>query len=533
MTGQLNIQYKGRMLLSGLVLGSSLAIVSCSTDDGGAVDPDQLQKSIVILYENDVHCDIDAYTKIAGFRDAIAQSDTAWAGAVSCGDYLSGGVCGAMSKGKYIIDVMRNVGYTAITLGNHEFDFGTPRMMELLQGFTSPVVCANFFEYGATAPVYASYAIKSFGQKKVAFVGVCTPETMRSEAYAFFDENGKQLYDMKTAEVYSLVQQAVDKARGEGADYVVVLSHLGEQLKETNVYSHGLVAATSGIDVLLDGHSHAVIEHDFVKNKDGKEIIVSQTGTKFQNIGKLLITKDGQISTTLIPTAEISYTNRQVTATIDSVKTLMAEVTARKVATTAYDLTINGADGKRLVRSGETNLGNLVSDAFRVILDTDMGLVNGGGIRNSIPAGDITFGQVFDVLSFDQPLCRIEATGKQILAMLQRCTAKCPEEDGSFPQMSGIRFTVHTKGHTVSDVTVLDRTTGEYKPIDESKTYTICTPDYYASGGFYSTLKDCKQLSNGPMVDRDCVVAYLEKTLGGTTGTAYEKPQGRVTIVND
>ena len=516
-----------------MVWGLTLLVLltACSDSDKSSSDSD-LSRSIVILYENDVHGGIDGYTKLAGLRDAIANSDTAWVATVSSGDFLQGSVSAAITKGQGVVDIMRSVGYDAVTLGNHEFDYLVPRMVELLPQLNAPIVCANFFEYGAVKPYYEPYVIKTFGNKKIAFVGACTPETMRSESYAFFDKDGKQIYDLKTNEVYSLVQAAADKARSEGADYVVLLSHLGEDKKETGIFSHGLVEATKGIDVVLDGHTHAVIEGDKVKNLDGKEIIVTQTGTQFANVGKLLITKDGQFFTQLIPTSEIPYESAAVTSATQKVKTDMESVVATKVATTDYDLVCKDADGKWLVRNRETNLGDLIADAYRQSMKADIGLQNGGGIRNGIAAGTITFGDVFNVLPNDNLMCKIKATGAQILAMLEKVTAKCPLDDGSFPQVSGIAFTIHNVSHKVSDVKVVDAS-GQYQPLDAAKTYTIATNDYYSQGGFYRTLQDCKLLESTATPCRDCVANYLKDTLGGKTGTAYANPQGRVTIKED
>ena len=262
------------------------------------------QKSIVILYENDVHCGIDGYQTMAGLRDAINRSDTAYAGAVCVGDFLQGNTTGAISKGQYIADIMQLMDYHALTLGNHEFDYGVPRMRQLLEQIGAPVTCVNFFDAGAPESYYAPYVIHQYGDKKIAFVGATTPETMILEGYAFYDTNGILLYDLKPKTFYQLIQQAVDKARSEGADYVVLLSHVGETTQSLGFNSHLLVNNTRGIDVVLDGHSHEIFEGVPVKNLDGRDIIVTQTGTQFANIGKLLITPDGRMTTHLLKTKD-------------------------------------------------------------------------------------------------------------------------------------------------------------------------------------------------------------------------------------
>jgi len=510
-----------------------ILLTACSTHNSIFSGKKKKQKTIVILYENDVHCGIDGYAKLAGLRDAIAKSDTAYAAAVSCGDYLQGGSSGAISQGQYIVDIMRNVGYTAVTIGNHEFDYGTPRMKELLPQIKAPIVCANFFDVGATQPFYSPYVIQKYGKKRVAFVGACTPETMVAESYSFYDDNGKLLYDLKEKDFYRIIQKAVDNARAEGADYVVLLSHVGEAPSDMNIDSHQLVAATRGIDVVLDGHSHAVIPNDEVKNLDGKSVGITQTGTMFANIGKLIISPDGKFTTTLIPSKEISYTNAQVTHTTDSINDLMLQVTARQIGESDYAVRIIDDAGVRQVRKAETNMGDIVADAFRHNMDAEIGICNGGGIRNSIAAGKITYGDAINVLPFDNHMCKLEATGSEILAMLEKSTAITPEEDGNFPQVSGMRYTIHTKSHTVSDVQVLDASTGEYQPIELNRKYTVSTTDYYNSGGFYGMLKKCTLLKTTTVLARDAFADYLETTLNGTTGTTYTQSQGRITIIDD
>lgn len=507
-----------------------MLLISCERED---IPDTGLDKSIVILYENDVHCAIDGYTRLAGLRDAIAASDTAWAATVSCGDYLQGGNAGALSRGQYIVDVMKAVGYDAVTLGNHEFDYGAERMQELVPQIGAPVICANLYEYGASEPCFASYTICEYGARSVAFVGVTTPESMIGEKYSFYDKEGNQLYDLRTDDVCNLVQVAVNEARSKGADYVVILSHLGEEQPALGITSHQLIAATRGIDVVLDGHSHSVIQRDEVANLDGKLVPVSQTGTQFANVGKLVITADGDISTTLIPIEDILYESASVSAAIDKVHQELDQVTARQIAYSDFDLIMRDADGNRLIRRGETNLGDLLTDAVRHALNTQIGLFNGGGFRSGISAGTITYGDVANAQPFDDHLAVFEATGADILSMLARCTSALPAEEGQFPQVSGLKYTIHQQSDTVSDVAVLDEGSGNWIPLDPTGRYTIASSDYYARGGFYDTLKDSKQLFYSTGLVRDALADYLEIVLNGTVPAIYAQPQGRITIIND
>jgi 2',3'-cyclic-nucleotide 2'-phosphodiesterase (5'-nucleotidase family) len=494
----------------------------------------QQQKPIVVLYENDMHCAIDNYARLAGMRETIASGDSLAVALVSCGDYLQGGVAGSISKGQYIVDILRHMNYDAIGLGNHEFDYGVPRMNELLSQLPYPVVCANFFEAGSPVPFYAPYIIRQLGGRRVAFIGAVTGEAMRSEAYSFYNDNGHLLYDLKPMEVSRIVQQSVNEVRSQGADIVVLISHLGEQPVANTVNSHELVARTRGIDVVLDGHSHSTIECSEAPNLDGRMIPVSQTGTQLQNIGKLTITPEGKCITQLIPLSDAVYQQPHVKAVTDSVKALMKQVTDRELCRSDFDLSIFEADGKtRLVRSGEANIGDLVADAFRAILKTDIGLQNGGGIRNSIAKGTITYGKVLDALPFGNLMITLEATGQQIVDMLQKC-ATYTVEDGSFPQVSGLQFKITDRSGTrsVSDVCVLNGATGQFQPIDLTRCYTIATTEYTIKGGFYDTMKAARLLNTSTKDYCDCLVEFLS-SFNGTIPPAYAKPQGRLTFVKE
>lgn len=491
------------------------------------------QKSIVILYENDVHCGIDGYTKMAGLRDAINSSDTAYAAAVCVGDFLQGNTTGAISKGQYIADIMCLMDYHALTLGNHEFDYGVPRMKQLLEQIGTPVACANFYEAGEPNPVYMPYVIHQYGNKKVAYIGACTPETMILEGYSFYDTNGILLYDLKPQTFYQLMQKAVDDARAEGADYVVLLSHVGETPQSMGFSSHRLVNNTRGIDVVLDGHSHEIFENAKATNLDGKEITVTQTGTQFANVGKLLITPDGQFITKLIKSSDILYENAKVSAVTDSIRNMVKAVTSKVVAHSNYTLVVSDENRQWIVRGQETNAGDLVADAYRDAVKADIAFENGGGIRNDILSGDITYGDIIGMLPYDNTLRRIAVTGQQLKEMLTRCTALVPVLDGNFPQCSGLRFTIHSKSHTVSDIEILQGD-GSYAPLDLNHTYSVALTNYnHEGGGFFDSFKKCPVLFESTLRYYEALSEYLVNALGGNTGEAYAKPQGRIRILED
>ena len=486
------------------------------------------KKSIVILYENDVHCAINGYQTLAGLRDAIA--DTAYVAVTSSGDFVQGGTAGAISRGQYVADIMRTVGYDAITLGNHEFDYPVAHTAQLLHHIGAPVTCANLYDKRTQACVYAPYVMKKFGCTKIAFIGATTPGTFYTETGAFF-LGDEQAYDLRENEFFDVMQRTVNETRKKGAKYVIVLGHLGEDPDRTGVNSHELAKRTTGIDVILDGHTHSVIAHDTVRNAAGKPVVISETGTKFAHIGKLMI-RDGRMTHELLPFSTITECNALTKAVTDSINLLMREKTQRVVCHSDVKLRILNENGDQEVRLAETNLGDLVTDAYRIISGADISLANGGGIRTEKHAGDLTYGDIADILPYDNNLWVVEATGQRIIDLLQKNTSFIPVEDGSFPQVSGIRFTVHTATKTVSEVEVLNKQTGEYEPIDPARTYSIATIDYCVTGGgFYDMLKDCKVLYRGDVLYRDIFVQFLENNLGGHISNDYLEPQGRIRII--
>ena len=515
------------VVMIAMLLGGCSAGKHTIKNDGYAQGKEQ---SIVILFENDVHCGIDGYAKMVGLGDAI--SDTAQVTYVSCGDFIQGGTTGAISHGQYIIDIMKHIPYAAVTLGNHEFDYQVWRMKELLEQLPTTVTCVNFTDMEGKR-YYAPYVMKQMGNRKVAFVGVVTPTTISSEEYAFFNTEGQQLYDLQAPRMVELVQQSVDEARKEGADYVVVLSHLGESPNDLDSDSRTLLSKTTDIDALLDGHTHSVIPHDIVLNKEGKPIVAAQTGTKFQNVGKLVIMPDGKMSTELIPTSEITMENAEVKAATDSILNLSHDLTSRPVFTSDVDLRILEDDGvTQAVRLHETNAGDIVTDAYRITTGADFAITNGGGIRTEIKAGDLTYGDMVALLPYDNYVSIVELTGRELRDLLDACTSSLPFTSGDFPQVSGIKFTVDTKAQErIQDLMVLNKQTNDYEPINLDKTYQLATIDYcITGGGLQGKLKKNKVVKSSIIIYNECLINYVTDYLDAHITKEYEKPQGRITI---
>lgn len=532
-----------------LTIGLSIAVVlyACKTAQNtnqkqgvtvtdGVISQSQVSpnndKSIVVLYDNDVHCNIDGYQHMAGYRDAVL--DTAFCEMVSCGDYLQGGTAGAISKGQYIVDIMRDMGYTAVTLGNHEFDFKLKHMQELLPVINAPIICSNLKEIKTGKRLYDASYMKQVGNKKVAFVGVLTPTALYTEEAAFYDEKGNQVIELCEKNLYEEVQKSVDEVRKAGADYVIVVSHVGEDDNRCHARSHDLIKATNGIDVVLDGHTHSTVSQTRVRNKDGKAVLVSQTGTQFKHIGKLVIKADGTMHTELVKMQDIKqHANPRVAAVTDSIKQIFNAQVNRKVCDSEVPIAITNEAGTQIVRNQECAAGDLVTDAYRILTGADIALANGGGIRNSLKAGTFTYGDILSLLPYENYLCVVEATGQKIVELLNECVKFVPQENGDFPQASGITFTINVKQTPrIQDVKILDAKSKTFNDIDLNKTYSIATIDYCVTGGgLASVLKNAKIVKQNIMLYNEALIEYASKNLKGHIGKQYAQPAGRIKII--
>ena len=505
----------------------------------------------VILYTNDVHCGVDdaiGYAGLAAFKKQL-ENDGCYVALVDAGDAVQGAPIGTLSTGSYIIDIMNQLGYDAMIPGNHEFDYGMDRFFELKEQANFPIISANFMDLKTNAPVLDAYVMKEYNGVKVAFVGISTPKTITSSTPAYFqDENGEFIYgfgqDADGSTVYSMVQKAVDDARSAGAQYVVALSHLGITADCAPWMSTDVIANTNGIDIVLDGHSHSVIDCERVKNKDGEWVFLSSTGTKLNAIGMALIQTNGNVSTGLV--SDYTEKDPDADAFIKDIQAKFDEVLKKVVAKTDVDLTITepGSD-VRIVRNAETNLGDLCADAYRAMSGADIAFVNGGGVRKSIPAGDITYEQILNVHPFGNSLCMVEATGQEILDALEMSVRSLPEENGGFLQVSGLTFEINTKtkssvqldenGLFVSvdgDRRVENVMVGD-APIDPAKTYTLACHDYLLknAGDGYTMFQDNTILLDSIMLDNQVLINYITDTLGGVVGEEYADPYGQGRIV--
>ena len=502
---------------------------------------------LVILYENDVHCAIEGYAKLSAMKKELAQT-VPYVGLVSSGDFVQGSSLGAVSQGEYIVNTMNLVGYDAFTVGNHEFDYKLPRLQELTALMNTKPVCCNFGKIGEEASLFQPYTIVSYGETDIAYIGVTTPDTITSSSpIQFMDEQGNYIYTFHGSDLYQTVQNTIDAAVAKGADYVIALTHLGTESVYEQWSAQALIANTAGLDVVLDGHSHSVVEALTVADKNGDGVLLSSTGTKFQYIGQLTLS-GGKFTTRLVATEAYEAEDPAVMDYIAAINEEYGKLGNRKIGESKVDLTTVDENGQRIIRNRETNLGDLCADAYRVVMGADIGLQNGGGIRADIAAGDVTFNDLLSVFPFNNTVCVVEATGQQIVDMLELGVVNYPNEDGTFQQVSGITFAINGEipspvvldenlmfvevqgERRVSDVKVLDKRTRTYLPIDLEKTYTVASHSYLLleQGGGATMFKNAKVVKNDGVLDVEVLEQYIVAHLGGVIGEEYAHAKGRI-----
>lgn len=519
-------------------------------------------EKIIILHTNDVHCQIDQKKN----KDEIV-TNIGYAGVlaykkemenlhginnvtlVDAGDAIQGGPIGTLSKGEYIVDIMNYIGYDIACPGNHEFDYGMENFLKLsTETSKANYICCNFRDLEGN-PILSPYTLIKYGDLTIAYLGINTPESFTKSSPIYFqDENGNYIYDFaqgkKGQTLYKTVQKYVDEAIKEGANYVVAIGHLGDEGASEYWSSKSLIKNTYGIDIFIDGHSHEVYS-EILKNKKGKNVLLAQTGTKLQNLGKITInTKNKKITSEFI--SNYKAQDEDAINYIEGIKNKFSDVLQEVVAKSSVTLTtLDPTTHKRAIRNSETNLGDFCADAYRAMVGADIAFANGGGIRADIEEGDITYEEIINVHPFGNEICMIETTGQDILDALEVGACEYPIENGGFLQVSGLSYTIDPS--IPSSVVFNERgqfvkVDGKYRvtevivgnePLVLNKTYTLASHNYMIKNGGdgYTMFMDDKMIKDSVVIDNGALINYITENLNGVIGDEYKNPKGSGRII--
>ena len=524
-------------LFLSLVMAFTLVVPTAWADE-----PKEMTGKTVILHSNDVHGAIERYAYMAALRDEY-KGKGAEVILADAGDYSQGTAYVSITKGENAFDMMNAVGYDVATIGNHEFDYGWEQLKANADKATFKIVCADVLEGGAT--IFEPYTIIEKGGVKIGFFGMQTPEAQTKANPALIQGltflAGKDLYDCAQAQV--------DALETAGADVIICLSHLGVDASSEPNTSYDMLDNTNGIDMVIDGHSHTVM-------KATAETPIQSTGTAFANIGVIVIDNATKkiVDNFLY---EVPGTLTADTAVAAKAHEIMEHVNMAYGAVFAKsEVELNGAKAPNGNRDGETNLGDLITDAMlwsiqknpdsvTVPMENVLAITNGGGIRAPIHKGDVTKKDVNTVLPFGNTVAVVYVTGAELLEALEASTYCTPEAVGGFPQVSGIEFIVDTSAaydandttypgstyygpKSINRVTIIGVNGEEFDP---EATYAVITNNFLAAGGdtYYAFANASAQFDTGLPLD-EVLMDYITEELGGVIGEEYAQPQGRIVV---
>lgn len=472
-----------------------------------AEDEKTMEGKTVILHTNDTHSRVDdnmGFSAVSALKKAY-EADGATVLLMDAGDTLHGLPIANLSSGSYIIDIMNQAGYDVMTPGNHDFNYGYEHLLELAKEMDFPLISANL-QYEDGKLVLPANTILEAGGKKFGVFGLSTPETA-------YKTNPVNVEGLVFGDLVEAAKAQVAELEAAGCDYIVALAHVGVD-ESSDPTSYDIINAVEGIDIYIDGHSHTELTNEKVG-----ETVLASTGEYISNVGVIVIGTDGKVEESVLVNGE-AFTEKdpEVDALVESLK---AEVSALlDVVIGKTDVALDGT--REVCRTQESNLGNLAADAFIWATKADIALTNGGGIRESIPAGDITKRALNTVFPFGNYVVTVNVTGQQLKDALELGVSGYPATSGGFPQIAGFSFkfdAAQEVGSRVYDVKV-----GE-EPLDLTKTYLLATNNFTAAGGDNYTMLANPIVNEFGALD-DVLIGYIESL--GTVGEEYAAAQGRI-----
>ena len=467
---------------------------------------------LLIFHTNDIHGRIlptDEQGKTIGYAETAGAVDffrakyqnVLW---LDAGDATSGMPYINVSKGLNMIKLMNAAKVDAMTFGNHEFDYGFDDTKKLIKAAKFPMLAANIV-YKDNHKKFLSKQYKIFTMKdglKVGVFGLATPDTVHSVTPS-------HVAMLDFSDPVEQAKRMVAILRPQ-CDVIVALVHLGVQQGSSEFTSERLAAEVKGIDVIIDGHSHTTLPNGITIGNT----VIAQTGCYDFNLGRVTVNYNPETKKIISKRADLldktaiknlkTPVNQNVSALIKEIKTENDKIFGQVIA--HNDRQFPG--DMQYFRHNESELGNLIADALRERVQSDIAIMNGGGIRTNLPVGDVTRGDIIAMFPFGNVLKKVEIPGKTVREMLEHSVSAYPEPVGGFLQVSGLKFTFDPSkpvGERVGAIYVNNM------PLDENKIYTMAAADFLLAGGDgYEMLKDLKIIGQDATFDI-VVTDYLNK----------------------
>ena len=560
-----------------ILLFTIFLITSCfpSTDKTKRFLQSEKSNDIVILHTNDVHCGVQdsiGYDGLMLYKKQLLQKHNNVI-LVDAGDHIQGGTIGQITSGEAIIDIMNELEYDVVTLGNHEFDYGIEQLETIKNSLTCGYISSNYCYKKNKESIYPPYKIIEKSGKKIGFIGVATPETLtKSYLITLLDDKGELIYDFLTEnhnqELYERVQKHIDELQEKKVDYIIILANMGkggDSLEEDT--SIELLKNLKNVNALIDGHTH-LIYSEKTPDKNNNNVILVQTGTKLTNIGVLTIHENGTLSHENIdevpydPTlaeqtlnvtrsSKIRYVDKDMSEFLndiyDSFSDKLNEVIGKSdFLINVYKNATESTDSHtQLSRIGENALCNLVADSMRELGEGDITILNAGTVRADINKGNITYQNVLNVLPYSDDIIVKEITGQTILEALEFGVRNFPEQNARFPQVSHITYKLDTSINSsvvVDENKVFKKLGGENRvydikingeKLDLKKKYTISSRYFILNGGDgYSMFANCETIKTSLGVDNEVLLHYIRNNSNGTIPIKYKAAEGRLLKTN-
>ena len=525
---------------------------------------DEEEEDIIILHTNDVHCRLNENIGYDGLMLYKKELQKKYKNilTVDAGDHIYGNDYGFLSKGIEIINIMNLIGYDAVTIGNHEFEYELEGLIKCNETLKCGYTSANFLYNKNRTSIFPKYVIKEIGNKIIGFIGLVTPQTLtKTNLYSILDENGEMIYsflgDNEGKEFYEMVQKYINEIKKFEVDYIIVLSHLGNDIDSKQYASSALISNTNGISAVIDAHSHKVYNITS-ENKDGEKIPLVQTGFYFDYVGILKIKANGTITSELISEIPDPEDNTEAEKVIRNNKERWVDKKMKDYIenlTKYYDNELNEIigninfdliaekDGEEISRLEESSLGNLITDALRNIGGSNISFICGRNIKNDLKKGNIIYKNIINLLPFYDEVIVKEVKGQDILDALEYGVRLLPKKSPKFLQVSGISFKVDISIESTVEVDEYDRfcgvkgnrrvydiKIGEIK-IDPNKNYTISFDNNIGTGGEgYSMFRKSKEILNTHKSSKEALLIYIQEELNGTIPNIYKNIQKRIII---